>query len=273
MKNTIKLFGIAALVAAIGLSMAACPTPSSNGGDNTGTKTPPPDPTYTSISGFAEWLAAKPANDAATAYTVKLNVSNLGGGAATAGSVGKALRDNNTKYVNLDLSGSTISTIPELAFNTGSKTGENSYSLNDGCPTLTGITLPASVTSIGNYAFYRCTNLASVTIPNGVNITSTGSGVFTGCTNFTEFKVDDANTAFSTQDGVLYTKDKTRLIMYPTGKTGSLSIPSGVTNIMDQAFYNCSKLTGVTIPDSVTSIGSQAFAGCTSLASVTMCIA
>ena len=277
MKNTIKLFGIATLVAAIGLSMVACPTPSSNGGgggDNSGGNTTPKVPTYTSIAGFTTWLASQPDNDSASPYTVKLNVSNLGDGAATAataGSVGKALRDNSTKYVNLDLSGSTISTIPELAFNTGYKVSDNSYNINAGCPTLTGITIPASVTSIGNYAFSNCTNLASVTIPNGVNITSSngnGYGVFNGCTNFTAFIVDDANTALSSQDGVLYTKDKKMLIMCPTGKTGALSIPSGVTNIIDYAFLNCNKLTSVNIPDGVISIGIQAFAGCYGLASV-----
>ena len=71
---------------------------------------------FTSIAALGEWLSAQPGNTAATAYRVKLNVNDLGGNSWTSGSLGNALYANFTKYVNLDLSGSTITSIGERAF-------------------------------------------------------------------------------------------------------------------------------------------------------------
>jgi len=81
----------------------------------------------------------------------------------------------------------------------------------------------------------------------------------------TSIIVDASNTVYSSQDGVLYNKDRTVLIEYPYGKSGGFTIPDSVTSIGDYAFFNCSGLTSVTIPDSVTSIGSYAFYGCSGL--------
>jgi len=120
-----------------------------------------PDATFTSIEEMAEWLSAQPEN---TAYTVALNVSDLGGSTDTEGSVGFVLLTNHSKCVNLDLSGSTITTIPEYAF--VSVVGDHEYYVFN---TLTGITIPNSVTSIGYGAFYHCTNLASVTFQGTIS--------------------------------------------------------------------------------------------------------
>jgi len=76
----------------------------------------PAAPVFTSIAAFGDWLSAQPGNTAATAYRVKLNVNDLGGNSWTSGSLGNALYANFTKYVNLDLSGSTITSIGERAF-------------------------------------------------------------------------------------------------------------------------------------------------------------
>ena len=100
-----------------------------------------------------------------------------------------------------------------------------------GCGSLTSVTIPNSVTSIGRYAFYYCTSLTSVTIPDSV--TSIGWLAFNGCTFLT-----------------------------------SVTIPDGVTIINDAVFNGCTSLTSVTIPDSVTSIGGSAFYNCTSLTDV-----
>jgi hypothetical protein len=67
----------------------------------------------------------------------------------------------------------------------------------------------------------------------------------------------------------VYSKDKSTLILYPTGKTGTFIIPNGVTSIEEYAFSECRNLAAVTIPASVTSIKARAFSYCTSLASVT----
>jgi hypothetical protein len=281
MRNKLKLFGVIAAI--IALSLTACPDPTP-----TPAPTPAPIPpqtsepnttlTFTTIAAFKAWLEAQPANTAAKAYTVKLNVSDLDGDYETAGSAGNALYTNNAKYVNLDLSGSTITSIGNNAFsNCTSLTsiiipdsvtsiGEQAFWY---CPSLTGITIPDSVTSIEQYAFSNCTSLTSIIIPNSV--TSIEQYAFSGCNSLTAITVDAANTAYSSQDGVLYNKAKTTLITYPTRKTGStFTIPSGVTSIANYAIYACTSLTDVTIPNSVTSIGSNVFRECTSLTSVTI---
>ena len=124
-------------------------------------------------------------------------------------------------------------------------------------------TVPKSVTSIDDWAFYKCDNLTSVTIPDSV--TSIGAQSFSRCTRLTSIIVSDNNANYSSLDGVLYNKDKTELICYPAGKTGSLSVPDSVTSIGSSAFSCCTSLTSVTIPDSVTSIGYMAFYDCSSL--------
>jgi len=93
---------------------------------------------------------------------------------------------------------------------------------------------------------------------------------FYNCKSFTAINVNNANTAYSSQDGILYNKDKTILIAYPAGKTDkTFTIPDSVTSIVHYAFRDCTSLTSVTIPNSVTIIYSGAFYGCTSLTSVT----
>jgi len=96
------------------------------------------------IAEMDRWLKAQPANTAATAYTYKLNVNNLGGDVSTSGSAGAVLMANNTKYVKLDLSGSTITYIQGSAFS--DLDWEDGRWVGEGCKTLVGITLPKSVT-------------------------------------------------------------------------------------------------------------------------------
>ena len=131
------------------------------------------------------------------------------------------------------------------------------------------IEIPNTVTSIGNYAFFKCKNLTSVTIPNSV--TSIGNYAFNRCSSLTSINVSENNKNYCSVDGVLFNKDKTQLIQYPIKKEGtSYKIPNSVTSISVYAFSECSKLTSITIPNSVTSIGSDAFSGCSGLTSITI---
>ena len=131
------------------------------------------------------------------------------------------------------------------------------------------IDLPDSLKSIGEEAFILCNSLESVTVPDSV--TSMGERPFDRCASLKSITVGSGNPAFSSSDGVLFDKEKTRLIQYPAGKEDrSYSIPDSVTAVASDAFGQNEKLESVVIPDSVTEIEDEAFAYCTSLKSVTI---
>jgi hypothetical protein len=223
--------------------------------DNGSGETPPPTFDGT-IDTLDVWLDSQSPNTPATPFTVELNIDDEGDFAT----LFTTLNNATDKYVYLDLTGSTVTTIPENAFYTQTPPYK-------GCATLTGITIPNGVTTIGNYAFAGCTSLPSVTIPEGV--TTIGEGAFYGCTSLASITVAANNPHFMSEGGTLYNKDKTTLIGYPTA-TGSFTIPASVTTIGEGAFGGCTGLTSVTIPEGATTIGGSAFGGCTSLASVTI---
>lgn len=183
-----------------------------------------------------------------------------------------------------------------------------------GCTGLTSINIPSSVTDINYYAFNYCTNLESVTFNTGTYDINIRTSAFSQCsslktislpanawdvqpgflsytTALTSIDIAASNTKYTSENGVLFSKDKTVLIAYPANKsTGSytipstvtkiekyafnstalstITIPSSVTTLIDYSFTNCENLTTITIPSSVTSIGGSAFWACTKLKNI-----
>ncbi len=158
------------------------------------------------------------------------------------------------------------------------------------CDALTSVTLPDSILSIGAMAFYSCDAITSIDIPKSV--TTIGDEAFGCCDLLADITVVENNNTYSSENGILYNKDKTALIQYPiakarqsftipntvktigyssfynSSKLKSIWLPNNLESIADRAFCGCSSLTGITIPNGVTAIGNEAFASCSKLLTV-----
>ena len=171
---------------------------------------------------------------------------------------------------------------------------EGVTSIGDGvfcnCENITSVSLPDSLLSINSSAFTSCTSLSNITIPK--NVSEIGIDAFCDCPSLTAFTVDNQSAHFTTQNGVLFNKDMTYLIAYPTGKSDSaytipstvtsiagdvfwgashltsVVIPEGISTIAEGMFWNCDNLQNVTIPVSVTTIDNYAFSGCSALTDI-----
>lgn len=169
------------------------------------------------------------------------------------------------------------------------------------CAQITEVTIPNSVKEIYDYAFANCEQLANVDLGNSVeeiwwcafmgcislksislpeSLREIGYDLFADCPNLASINVDEANPYLTSDDGVLYSKDMTKLIVCPKTRTTftipstvttigngafdtstlrEVSIPNSVTTIESYAFHNCYFLTEISIPNSVRSIGGEAF--------------
>jgi len=123
-----------------------------------------------------------------------------------------------------------------------------------GCSYLRSVIIPNSITEIGNYAFSGCSSLTSVTIPNSV--ISIGDSAFSHCSGLTSITIPNSVTSIGNS------------VFSHCSYLTSVFIPNSVTSIGNSAFSHCSYLTSITIPNSVTSIGNSAFDGCSDLTSV-----
>jgi len=156
--------------------------------------------------------------------------------------------------------------IPETVIFDGEtyKVTEIGQQLFSHCTEITKVFIPAGVTSIHTVAFSGCTGLTDVYISDG--LAEIADFAFYDCTGLRNFHVSDANAVYCDIDGVLFSKDKTKLVLYPqNGKVPGYKIPESVRTIGEYAFGHCIGLTDVDIPDSVTEIERSAFYGCRGL--------
>jgi hypothetical protein len=166
--------------------------------------------------------------------------------------------------------GAAFSSLPALAWVTIAESvtsvGHSAFAY---CTGLSEVILPAGVTSVGEAAFASCSNLSRMNIPVGV--TSIGAGAFAGCDELEAIRVEGGNANYTSVEGVLFSKDKSRLVQYPAGKAAvTYLIPAGVTTIGNYAFFGSYALARVVIPAGVTTIGDYAFEECTGLSSVVL---
>jgi len=182
-----------------------------------------------SISAFETWLLSQPANTAGTSYTYSLNVSDIS-------AVGAVLKRAPNRYINLNLSGSTFTSVGNDTFRT--------------CSNLVGVTLPNSVKSIGDFAF-AATSITGFTLPNGV--TSIGYYAF-GLAGLTSLTLPNGVSIGA--------------LAFCFNNFTSITIPAGAS-IGEEAFLGCTSLASVTIETGITSIAPGAFAYCSNITSVT----
>ena len=130
--------------------------------------------------------------------------------------------------------------------------------------TLTSIKLPSTATKIGTCAFYYNWNLAgTVNIP--ASLTTISDYAFYGCSSIATFTVAGSNARYSALNGVLFNKAQDSLLIFPAAKNGSYTIPTSVKHIGASAFDNCYNITSILIPNTITSIGSYAFSYCSGI--------
>ena len=208
-----------------------------NFGDGTTTNAQNPSHTYTNTGTFNPgFVATNNHNVAVIGYGSQIAVTNLIISPFT------VTTNNGSITITSYIGPSGAVVIPPAIYGypvTG--IGANAFWYRNGqygTPDVTSVTIPNSVTSIGDYAFSDCTSLTNVTL--GTNVTSIGANAFSG----NKHNLGDP--------------------------LPSITIPNSVTNIGDYAFSGCGSLTNVTIPNSVTSIGDYAFSDCTNLTNITL---
>lgn len=131
------------------------------------------------------------------------------------------------------------------------------------------VTLPDSITTLEDNAFFDCGKLKSIRIPK--NVSSIGERLTGG--NYQgdalkEIQVDPENSYFSSKDGVLFNKAGTELLAFPSGRGGTYQVPDGTTQIGAYAFYYNRDIAEITLPKTVKTIKTGAFGDCSNLSSL-----
>ena len=171
--------------------------------------------------------------------------------------------------------------------------GNLEWCLKDSTLTISGTGVMPDFITVMAWNKYK-ESINAVIIKTGVTTLFDIDNIFTLHKNLISITVDNGNKTFASEDGVLFNKDKTRLICYPRGKTAdtyvipngvttigvyafsdcnslaSINLPNNVTTIKHGAFWNCKNLTSINLPSSITTIGSDVFYNCKSLPSITI---
>lgn len=214
--------------------------------------------------------------DDGTAYVSSYQNSNLNGAISIPATITVEGKNYSVTAINecafRNSAGITSITLPDSVTSIGNQAFE-------GCTGLTSVNIPQNVTSIGSSAFEDCSKLTSITIPEGItcidyatfrgcsslssisipaSVETVKNFAFDYCTNLTSISVDENNANFSSEDDILFNKDKTELILYPAKKAGSsYTIPASVTSILRGAFAYCSNLTSITVAEDNTAFSSD----------------
>lgn len=228
------------------------------------------------------------AKKAGASYEVPSNVENIGIRAFENCTNLKSitLNDNVSNFGSYCFAGSGLTSI---------KFSDEIETLSTGmfanCTSLREVTLSKRMRSIPELLFYNCDSLKSILLPASVN--KIDGSAFANCIQFTEINVSATNSNYKVEDGILYNKNGTKLVLYPSGrKDTSYSVKSGINKIGSGAFYAAtaleqvilpntlneieygafvkSGLKEITIPDSVKKINGGVFENCLKLSKITL---
>ena len=135
------------------------------------------------------------------------------------------------------------------------------------CTNLTTINMPESLVTIENDAFSSCVNLQDINIPESV--TSIDSTAFLYCNNLYNLTIDEANPVYEVEDGIIYAKDNSTLIMLaPMATREEVTIREGIKSLGDSALSMCKNMTTLNLPSSLSSISGSTFEGLTLLETI-----
>ena len=138
----------------------------------------------------------------------------------------------------------------------------------ENCTSLKSVIIGENVVTIGPWAFSGCSGISSIEIPESV--TTIGNLAFNKCFALEAINVQENNNSYSSEEGVLYDREKIKLVQCPLGKVGELNVERGVKYINDFAFRSCEQITRINLNNEVQLIGNGAFQGCAALNQISL---
>lgn len=148
---------------------------------------------------------------------------------------------------------------------------EISYMMFAGCENLSEILIPqnSKLECIDKFAFENCHALRQFVVPDSVSYIATEGSPWRNCSNLINIYVSSSNKEYMSDNGVLYTKGRGKLIQYPNGRDESVFIaPKELTSVCNSAFWGNTNLKEVILPDGLKGIDHISFANCTNLSKV-----